>query len=117
MDGLSSTIQKCRLQLKLDNPTEGYGNCFPNAIVQQCRRPEIREWLLENKPWAIVKSQQALRKQVMKFALKSEHMTLHDYKTNYETLLPDSETSWTGYWNEMGQDGTWVDSVAKLSFS
>ena len=111
MNGLSSTIQKCKLQLKLDNPTEGYGNCFPNAIVQQCRRPEIQNWLLENKPWAIVKSQQALRKQVKNFALKSTHRMLHDYKTNYETILRNSDKSWPDYWNEMGHDGAWVDSL------
>ena len=111
MNGLSSTIQKCKLQLKLDNPTEGYGNCFPNAIVQQCRRPEIQDWLLENKPWAIVKSQQALRRQVKNFALKSAHKTVHDYKTNYETILSHTDETWKDYWDKMGQDGTWVDSV------
>ena len=111
MNGLSSTIQKCKLQLKLDNPTEGYGNCFPNAIVQQCRRPEIQDWLLENKPWVIVKSQQALRRQVKNFALKSAHKTIHDYKTNYEAILKETDETWNDYWDNMGHDGTWVDSV------
>jgi hypothetical protein len=111
MNELSSSIKKCKLQLKLDNPTEGYGNCFPNAIVQQCRRPEIKDWLLENKPWAIVKSQQSLRRQVKNFALKSRHKTLIDYKTNYETILCNSDKTWKDYWDEMEQDGTWVDSV------
>ena len=111
MNGLSSTIQKCKLQLKLDNPTEGYGNCFPNAIVQQCQRPEIQDWLLEKKPWAMVKSQQALRRQVKNFALKSAHKTIHEYKTNYETILRQTDETWNVYWDKMGQDGTWVDSV------
>jgi hypothetical protein len=111
MNGISSTIQRCKLQLKLDNPTEGYGNCFPNAIVQQCRRPEIQDWLLENKPWVIVKSQQALRRQVKNFALKSAHKTIHDYKTNYEAILKETDETWNDYWDNMGHDGTWVDSV------
>ena len=54
MDSLTSTIEKCNLQLRLDNNTEGYGNCFPNAIVQQCRRPEIKEWIQTNNPDAFV---------------------------------------------------------------
>ena len=49
MDALTSTVLRCAFQLKIDNNTGGYGNCFPNAIVQQCRRPEIRKWLHENK--------------------------------------------------------------------
>ena len=111
MDGLSSTIRKFKIQLKLDNNTEGYGNCFPNAIVQQCRRPEVKDWLIENKPWAIVNTHQSLRRQVKNFALHSNHKTLHDYKTNYETVLCNPRRTWKDYWDEMGQDGIWVDSI------
>ena len=110
MDSLSATIQRCKVKLRLDNPTEGYGNCFPNAIVQQCRRPEIQDWLLENKPWVIVKSQQFLRREVKNFALQCVHKTLFDYKTNYEKVECNSDRTWKDYWIEMGQDGTWVDS-------
>jgi hypothetical protein len=53
MDALGLAINRCNLQLKMDNPTEGFGNCFPNAIVQQCRRPEIRTWLQKNKPFSM----------------------------------------------------------------
>ena len=59
----------------------------------------------------MVKSQQSLRRQVKNFALKCAHQTLHDYKTNYETVLSNSDGTWKDYWDEMGQDGTWVDSV------
>ena len=68
MSGLAEAIRRCNLQLKLDNKTEGYGNCFPNAIIQQCRRPEINNWLRENNPMGIFKSPQALRRQVTNFA-------------------------------------------------
>ena len=30
MSGLAEAIRRCNLPLKLDNDTEGYGNCFPN---------------------------------------------------------------------------------------
>ena len=106
MDSLSSTIRKCNVQLKLDNPTEGYGNCFPNAIVQQCQRPEIQAWLKENKPWAMSTNHQVLRKKIKHFALNSPHKTLFDYKTKYEAiLLQEDKTTWTNYWVQMGRVG------------
>ena len=111
MDGLSLTIKKCSVPLKLDNHTEGHGNCFPNAIVQQCRRPEIKEWLLANKPLAFVRSHQTLRRKVSNFALESEHKTLSDYRRNYENILGNSDRNWKEYWTGMGKEGTWVDSV------
>ena len=110
MAGLTSAIQRCSLQLKLDDKTEGYGNCFPYAIVQQCRRPEIRTWLQENKPQAIVNFHSTLRKKITNFALKSRHPTISDFKTKYDQILKqDNRKSWTEYWNEMAQDGTWID--------
>ena len=95
MDALTSTILRCRLQLKLDNNTEGYGNCFPNAIVQQCRRPEIKKWLQENMQECIVYNQQTLRNRVSNFATKSNCRTVTLYKTNYEKLLMmEEKKSW-----------------------
>ena len=111
MDALTSTIRSCDVQLKLDNSTEGYGNCFPNAIIQQCRRPEIKAWLQENNPSAIVTSHNALRQKVKTYALQSTHKTLLEYKTNFETLIPERDSSWMNYWIKMGKDGTWVDST------
>ena len=104
MDGLSLTIKKCSVP-------EGHGNCFPNAIVQQCRRPEINEWLLANKPLAFVRSHQALRRKVSNLALESEHKTLSDYRRKYENILGNSDRNWKEYWTGMGKEGTWVDSV------
>ena len=112
MDALTSTILRCSLQLKLDNNTEGYGNCFPNAIVQQCRRPEIKKWLQENMLESIVYNQQTLRNRVANFAIKSKHKTVTQYKTNYENLLVmEDKKSWKQYWGGMVQAGYWVDSV------
>ena len=112
MDGLTTAIQRCNLQLKLDNPTEGNGNCFPNAVVQQCRRPEIREWLQKNKPFAIFNGQEWLRRKVTNFALKARHKAISDLKTKYEKELQQVERrSWMEYWSHMAQDGTWVDHI------
>ena len=112
MDGLNSTIERCNLRLKLDNPTESYGNCFPNSIVQQCRRPEIKTWLQKNKPWAIFNGQRPLRLKVTNFALKSGHAKIGDLNRMYEKEIQQVEgRSWTQYWNKMAEDGTWVDHM------
>ena len=82
MDELSATIRRCELQLKFDNHTEGYGNCFPNAIVQQCRRPEIKTWLQEKRPWAIINNQQILRIKITNFSLNPRNKAIIDLKKN-----------------------------------
>ena len=38
---IMKTVRALGLPLKLDQLTEGLGNCFPISIIQQCRRPEI----------------------------------------------------------------------------
>ena len=38
---IMNTIHRLQLPFKLDQLTEGLGNCFPIAIIQQLRRPEI----------------------------------------------------------------------------
>ena len=110
MDSLQAAIHRCNLEF--DNPTEGHGNCFPNAIVQQCRRPLIKSWLIENKPFAIFKAQAAVRKNITNFALKSNHETVSELKSKYETELRTVERkSWMDYWTCMAKDGTWVDHM------
>ena len=84
MDALQQAILRCKLQLKFDNQTEGKGNCFPYAIVQQCRRPEIRSWLQEHKQTAIFANIQTVRNRVANFALKSKLPIVSNYKSNYE---------------------------------
>ena len=70
MDSLTSTIIRCNLKLALDNSTEGFGDCFPNSIVQQCRRPEVKAWLIKNNPQAFFTSPQTLRSKVKSYALQ-----------------------------------------------
>ena len=95
-----------------DNKTEGFGNCFPYAIIQQCRRPNIKEWLQKNNPGAFVSSHCALRRKVKAFALKSPHKTISDFKHNCKTILGNgNDKSWKNYWDKMGEIGAWVDSI------
>ena len=84
MDELHAAIQRCNLRIKLDNQTEGFGNCFPNAIVQQCRRPEVKVWLQKNNPSAIFGEQQWVRRKITNFAIKSRSRTISDLKRKYD---------------------------------
>ena len=112
MDGLIAAIQRCNLALKLDNQTEGQGNCFPNSIVQQCRRPEVREWLKQNNPTALFNGQQWIRKRVTNFALNSTLDSVTNLKATYKReIQPVEGKSWVEYWTHMAQDGTWVDHI------
>ena len=98
--------------MKLDNPTEGFGNCFPNAIVQQCRRPEIKTWIQKNRPWALFTGHQMLRRKVTNFALRSRDQTINRLKIEYEQEIGPAESkSWEEYWYEMAKVGTWVDHI------
>ena len=112
MDELSSTIIRCNLPLKFDNNTEGYGNCFPNAIVQQCRRPEIRAWLQKNHLGTIVNHQQMLREKVTHFSLTSRNRAICNLRNKYnEQYHAADNISWTDYWNEMAKEGIWVNHL------
>ena len=58
----------------------------------------------------IFNGQQSLRKKIVHFALKSRNVTVCNLKSNYEEELQQVEKiSWREYWNNMEQDGTWVD--------
>ena len=112
MDSLTNAIQRCNLQLKFDNPTAGFGNCFPNAIIQQCRRPEVKSWLQKHRPEAIFYSQQNLRLKVTNFAMRSNEKAITNLRSKYEQEIgPVDRKSWQDYWNWMAQDGTWVDHI------
>ena len=68
------TVHRLELPLKLDQLTEGHGNCFPISIIQQCRRPEILGYL---RPRAkqIVRLRNGhliLRQTVREFIMKSK---------------------------------------------
>jgi len=40
---IMNAISRCQLHMQLDEITQGDGNCFPRAVVQQCRREEIQK--------------------------------------------------------------------------
>ena len=107
------TVTRLQLPLKLDSLTEGKGNCFPLAIIQQCRRPEIHCQL---KPLAkiIVKhktGQSILRSSVKQFITKSEHRNVARFRAYYEdTDAIASGRTWEEYWSKITENNTWADS-------
>ena len=107
------TVRKLGLPFKLDQLTEGLGNCFPIAIIQQLRRPEISTQL--NRVTTQITKQKTgptlLRHCVKQFIKTSEHENVANFKQYYEeTEGIMRRESWTEYWKRMTGNKVWVDS-------
>ena len=98
---IMATVNRLGLPFKLDQLTEGLGNCFPISIIQQCRRPEIFSQL-KPLPKVITKhktGQSILRNSVKQFITKSEHHQILRFKAQYEEYDgKDNNRSWEEYW-------------------
>ena len=114
-DEIMETVNRLQLPFVLDQLTEGRGNCFPIAVIQQCQRPEINKQLkLVTK--MLVKTHKngpkhkAFRYSVMNFIKSSEHPRIQQFRLQYEATdgVVNKET-WSDYWKRMLRDGTWVD--------
>ena len=108
-------VHRLQLPFIVDQLTEGRGNCFPIAVIQQCQRPEINKQLkLVTK--MLVKTHKngpkhkAFRYSVMNFIKSSEHPRIQRFRLQYEATdgVVNKET-WSDYWKRMLRDGTWVD--------
>ena len=105
------TVNRLQLPLKLDQLTEGLGNCFPIAIIQQMQRPEICSQL-RPAPKRLVRHRTGhslLRQSVHQFIIKSKSPRVLELKVQYEETdgLANGET-WNQYWTRMITDKTWV---------
>ena len=107
-----ATIHRLQLPLKLDQLTDGKGNCFPIAIIQQLRRPEIFSQL-RPKPKRLVQQRNGhstLRSDVKQFIMKSRIPKITELRAKYEeTDGAVNRKTWQQYWNTMVTDRTWVD--------
>jgi hypothetical protein len=110
---IMKTVRRLQLPLKLDEITEGRGNCFPLSILAQGRRSEIfrglssltQSIMLENDPTK-------LRKEVFKFMTNSRHRTIQNYKKTYEEVLASiDDKTWAKYWEGMLRNYEWVDYI------
>ena len=62
---IQQTLARLGLPFKLDNITEGDGNCFSRAVVQQCQREVVQEELKREKRYPA--DYKDLKKKVVKF--------------------------------------------------
>ena len=107
-----NTVNRLQLPFKLDELTEGLGNCFPMAIIQQLRRPEISSQL-RTATRRLVKNATGhtqLRQNVHQFMIKSKSPRIVALKLQFDETdgLVTGET-WIEYWTRMTTDKTWVD--------
>ena len=82
------TINRLQLPLKLDQLTEGLGNCFPISIIQQLQRPEILSQLRPS-PRRLARHRAGhtlLRHSVHQFMMKSRHPRVAMFKAQYEEV-------------------------------
>jgi hypothetical protein len=105
-------VRKLNLPFKLDQLTEGQGNCFPIAIIQQCRRHQVLSSLPSNIQ-QMVKHENGhslLRIAVSNFATMSQHPRVQSFKFQYiQNVAPAMGETWEEYWKRMAHDRIWVD--------
>ena len=106
-------IRSLNLPLKLDEITEGRGNCFPLAILAQCQRQEIFKDLSNSMQHLIYQNDPTLlRQEIYKFMKTSRHPKINEYKRRYEEIVSViDQVSWTEYWEVMVKNYEWVDYV------
>ena len=109
---IMDTVNKLELPFKLDQLTQGDGNCFPRAIIQQCKRPEIFSQLRPPIK-RLVKDKvgySLLRSSVHNFIIKSKLPNVTRLKTQYEEYDSNIRGDhWEQYWQKMTEDKMWVD--------
>lgn len=109
---IMDVVRQLELPLKLDKLTKGDGNCFPLAIIQQCKRPEIMNYIRPAIKRFVNKENghSFLRKEVRNFIMKSKTERVKLFKVQYEqTDGPVNNETWEQYWVRMVTDKTWVD--------
>ena len=106
-------IRSLQLPLELDEITEGRGNCFPLAILAQCRRPEIFKDLDESMKYLIYQNDPTgLRQQVHRFMANSTHTKIQEYRRRYEEIISIIDNrGWNEYWKVMTRNYEWVDYI------
>ena len=82
-------IDRCGLPLKLDEATQGDGNCWVRAVQQQLERPELRQQL-NNRTKEILKVSKPhrylkLKSDIAEFATTSNHPTILEAKSRFGT--------------------------------
>ena len=107
------TVRRLDLPLKLDEITEGRGNCFPLSILAQCRRLEVFRELNGSVQAIVCKNDPTLLREVVcSFIMNSRHPRIQEFKRRYkEVLSVIDQRNWIEYWNNMVRNYEWVDYI------
>ena len=110
---IMKAVRRLQLPLKLDEITEGRGNCFPLSILAQCRRQEIFQHLSTPIQGLIQQGDPTLlRRAVLSFIMQSRHPTIQAYKRRYEEILTVVDNrNWREYWEVMVRNYEWADYI------
>ena len=107
---IMEAVHRAGLPFKLDEITPGDGNCLSHAVISQCRRPAIRNYLQENE--LDITDYRQLKIQVAYLALHSRKAAILNFKREYEASVQvESHEIWRDYWNRMKKDKVWADGI------
>ena len=89
---IMAVVNQLQLPLIIDRITEGKGNCFLLAILDQCKRPEILSKLPAATKKIVYKSKDAgqmqLRIAVKNFIQTSNHRNAVQFRRTMKKMLP-----------------------------
>ena len=111
-----TAVNQLNLPFIMDRITEGKGNCFLLAILDQCKRPEILS-KLPTSTKKIVKQnkndgQLQLRIAVKNFIQNTDHPNAILFRSNYQNKVASiNNETWDQYWQKMTQDKVWADYI------
>ena len=113
---IEETIRQTELPFKLDEVTIGDGNCFTRAVLQQCQRNPVKNYLRNRQVY--LRNYMELKKNVCQFMLKESNVPmLREFKVRFEARQGEARSrgehahTWNQYWMTMTKDGEWVDAV------
>ena len=110
---IMKAVRRLQLPLRLDEITEGRGNCFPFSVLAQCRRLEILQNLnFQTQSLMQQGNPTLLRRSVHTFMKNSQHQTVQEYKRKYQEILATLDNrTWREYWEVMVRNYEWVDYI------
>ena len=91
---IMNALSRCQLDWRLDSITEGDGNCFPRAVVQQCQRVHVQENLGNVQKYNSM-NHRSLRTAVCQYMLSPGPPCIENYKKTYmENVSPETRMVW-----------------------
>ena len=116
MEMLRLAIQSTQLPLRLDSDTPGDGNCFSWAVIQQCQRCSVKEFL--RRQGKKITTFMKLKEDVRQFVLSNQHHpSVRGLKASFEqkqgVRFQEGKTTrgWSTYWKDMLKNGEWADDT------